>query len=1104
MAIVGKADILVNAITTNFKRQVQDAFDDVGSVAGRAGRQVGSSFSGSASQGLSAAEQQAMAVYEGINRLIEKSYYLQGAVVAAAGAIGVLVSGLFALGSQVAAATPALVVLPSIFSAIGQAAITAKLAFGGLGQAIGKAFKQQSGAGGIDKMPGLLQAVDSAQERHRNAVNRTEKAEKRLTEARKEALERIEELKFASEGAAISEKRASIELQKARESLARAQDLPPNSRARKEAELAFQEADLNYRRAIDKNSDLKKEVAEVTDNGKRSAEEEVEFSKEVVAAKEAVTEAIHDEKRAKDANVLAEKKLSDAKKGIGDGGGGGGDPFAGLNESQKKFAQFIVDLKPKIDELKESAGKELFPRLEIAIQNLVDNLFPSLNKILEDTGKALGNAAIDFSKIVTEADNLKNLNTVAGTNKDTIGKLGTVAGNLYSVFLSLLSAADPLVRRFTDWVVTLTNGWKASVEAKNKTGELTRMFNNAGDIAAQLGRILGNIGSALLDMGKAASGPGSGGQMIFDFLEKATEKFEIFAETGLKNGSLEEYFRVVAESFNKVLHILGVLSGAILKTADDEGTSSLFTSLSNAAEILATALGHLSEGGAGGAFGKFIEQIAKFMAATSEAGSLKIYFGVMTTALSLLNKLLTNPIASKLLMLAAAAHGGRTAFRRLGQSMTTFSQYITGDKLSLKAFAGGVKNMAGNFKAARGMNLGYFQSLKMTIGYTKIGTAVTKAWSGVTKAFTVVQKALNKAFMNNPALVWVIAIVALIAVIVVMYKKFKWFRDFVQVVWDGIKAVFSATWDAIVAAISFGWGYIKGVFEGFGMVFGLAWGGIKLLFESIWGIIKDGIAGGWGIIKGIFEAFGTVFGAVWDGIKLYYSTVWAIITGGIAIGWAAIKLIFEAFKTVFSLAWDGIKLAFNLAWDIIKKAVSFGWNNVIKPVFDAFGTVFGKVWDGIKTAFSTAWDFITGAISKAKDIFGGLGDAIKGAFKTAFNFVADMWNKTIGKIGFKAPKWLGGWEFSVPDITPLAEGGVVYPSPGGTLARIGEAGRAERVEPLDSDGLSRRDRAIITMLSGGKTGGINITVNPSPGMDEVELASLVSRQLALQLRRGAA
>ena len=42
------------------------------------------------------------------------------------------------------------------------------------------------------------------------------------------------------------------------------------------------------------------------------------------------------------------------------------------------------------------------------------------------------------------------------------------------------------------------------------------------------------------------------------------------------------------------------------------------------------------------------------------------------------------------------------------------------------------------------------------------------------------------------------------------------------------------------------------------------------------------------------------------------------------------------------------------------------------------------------------------------------------------------------------------------------------------------------------------------MLSGGKGSGINITINPSAGMDERELASIVSRQIAFQLRKGAA
>ena len=75
------------------------------------------------------------------------------------------------------------------------------------------------------------------------------------------------------------------------------------------------------------------------------------------------------------------------------------------------------------------------------------------------------------------------------------------------------------------------------------------------------------------------------------------------------------------------------------------------------------------------------------------------------------------------------------------------------------------------------------------------------------------------------------------------------------------------------------------------------------------------------------------------------------------------------------------------------------------------------------------------------------------------------------------------------------------PSRGGTLAQIAEAGRPERVEPLDANGLSKRDYAMIGALRGAG-GGINITVNPSPGMDERELAALVSRRIAFEIKRG--
>jgi hypothetical protein len=262
--------------------------------------------------------------------------------------------------------------------------------------------------------------------------------------------------------------------------------------------------------------------------------------------------------------------------------------------------------------------------------------------------------------------------------------------------------------------------------------------------------------------------------------------------------------------------------------------------------------------------------------------------------------------------------------------------------------------------------------------------------------------------------------------------------------------------------------------------------------------------------------------------------------------------------TVFSAVWDGIKAVFGPIWDGITGAISWAWDNVIKPVADKIGQVFGAVWGGLKTLFHDAWDGIKLAFTNfpefVKRIFNkiigfmntlvnGIVDAflaIPGLLVKAFNLVKsaigwiigklqDAWNSTLGSFKVKTPGWLpfgmGGKEFGFGkigkgapagadfeytitrdfhDIPGLAKGGTVLPRSGGTLVNVAEAGRAERIEPLDKDGLSKRDRAMIAMLAGGGAGGITINVHPSPGMNEVELAALVNRQLAFELRKGAA
>jgi phage-related protein len=1047
MAIVGEAHVIVKAITTGFQRQINNAVQNanLGAQGSAAGKAFSRNFSSGASSGFSKFAAEAEQARERLTQLTRAGYFVGPAISAAATALSSLVSGLFAMSSQIMSALPSLIVLPSIFTAMGQAMLTAKLAFSGVGKAIGALNKGTKG--GVDRMPAILERIAAAQRRLEVAERRVTRSTEALTEAREKAREALEQLSFDSEDAALKEKKASLELEKARKTLLRVQDLPPNSAARKEAELAYQEAELEYRRAVDTNKDLAKEAKDRIALG-------VEGSKEVLQAIENRQDAIYEETQAE--KDLAKALLEKKKAQKGGGGGGGSDPLEGLSKEAAAFAKFIASLKPEFDKLKASAGKDLFPALEIAIGNLATKLFPMLNVVLRETGKSLGIAAIDFSNIFTEASNLANINRVADTNRDTIEKLGTVVGNLASAFLSVLAAADPLVRRFTDWIVLITGGWKATAELNRESGVLTDKFNGAGDAAAQIGRILGNLYTAIRDIGRAASGPGSGGQMLMDSFEGATQKFEDFVKKISADGSLQQYFRDIVPTFESIGRFIVAIGKEFAKLGDNKGTDQLIDSLTKVVPIFGGMLDTLSESTP--ALGKFIESFALVLANFTESGSINVFFDILTRMLDVIDAVFGNETVKKVFGVLAVIKAVMISISTVAAVFGFFGKAVAGTIFKIIGFGNAAKGAAIATKlwnAAKNSNI--FLSAQVRLIMLK-EMIVKKASIILTKTLTVVTKALGiamKVATGKIGLV-ILAIAAVIAILVTAYKRFDWFRNFVDAVFNGIKDVIGA----VIGWVADNWQVLLTILTG---PFGLA---ISLIV-SHWDTIKNAISFVWNnVIKPVFEAFGTVFAAVWDGILLYYTTVWGVITTGI----------------------------------------SFVWNNVIKPVFEAFGTVFGKVWSGIKTAFTAVWDFIKGAIEKGKSVFTGIGTAIKDAFKEAFNFVADIWNKTIGKIGFKTPSWLGplgGKEFKIPSIPKLAEGGIVPATRGGMTAIIGEGGRPERVEPLDPDGLSKRDKAIIAMLSGG-SGGSTINVYPSPGMDEVELASLVNRQIAFQLRKGAA
>lgn len=1296
MAVVGDAYVIVHAITRGVPNDIRQGFRDADRIGNDAGNRVGRSFQqgfrrGGGGGGLFGRQFQndARNTYRSLGRLITLGYVLGPAFAGGAAAISALGSGLVALGAQAAAAGPALLGLLGVFSALIQGAMALKIAFIGVGAAISAGLNAGGGGGGggsaeaaeaaakrvEDARRRLADAIENAAEveeraartvadawsDYQESIEETTDAVDRLKDAQREAAEMTQQLGFDVEEAALATERAGMRLEQARSQLAAASDLPVDSAARREAELAFREAELEYRRTLDRNNDLRQEQEEAAQAGSAGAELLADASKDVADAKQreadafrdyqdAVVEAERARRDAQRAIIEAEEELADAledlKKGFG-GAGGGADAFAAamakLSPEAQAFVRYIISIQGELKKLQFAAGKELFPQLTSAIDNLVKNLFPRLIPLLKGTGDAIGKVAIEISKTITTADNLGNLERIWKTNDKVIGNLGGTISNLISILLDLLDAARPLTKEFSAWLKTLTGGWRDALQLNKETGALADVMSYSGEVARQLGRIFGNLGEAFMDIGKAASGPGSGGEMILNALEGATEKFRDLVKEISGNGELEQFFRDSAENFIAMGRAVAKIAEGFIKLGNNKGVANFFDTVSQdggAIDSFFSAFEKMADTNLGTTMGELANNLMRIFDALTDAGALQMFFDILNAAAKIVADIFSNETVAKVLAFAAVIFAATRAFRILfsiGKAGFLFlGGAVLGAVAAFKGLAGGLAAVIGLFKGlgfsfAGTLAQGGFGGLALVLGvstaalwgiiaaiaavigilvgaYTQsetfreslanmaeaIGGALTEAWNTLKTAFEdafawmgggqgVIDgllgalKALGD-FIGTfivPVIQFVLvgaikvlaqwwgflirivggvvqSLVSLVQGIVSGAQPY--IDEFVALWTENVQPVidtvvswfsneiapgFSAAFEEIGTAVTNFWNFAQPIFSAIGQYIGFVWGNIIVnAFKLVIGIIKV-VAGviGWWWSTALFPIFSLIVGfivntlvptfqLIWKGFQAvvdFLSPVFELFVGLFRVAFGIIRTVVSAIVSIFQTIWKG----FQLVWNVVQAT----WNGVVVPlwstiksgisnVVSTIGGYFDKyikqpfvtAWDAVKGFWdNTIWPFLSDLAGKVSSAAGSLWSGLSNGLSTVIGTIKSLLNGLINglNLAIRGFNLLNPGD-DIPPIPNLAYGGVIRPRAGGTLVRVAEAGRAERVEPLDPNGLSTRDKAMINYMTqmaspvAAAGGGVTVNVYPSPGMDERQLASRVSRAIAQQMRKGAA
>lgn len=1036
MAVVGSAFVVVRAIGKGIASDVAKSMKGLDKIGASAGARSGASFKRAfAKVGVldwSKIFSDAQAARERFQSLIRVGNTLSSAIVGLVGGIGALVGGLVALGGALLSATPSAAALLGGLTALGAAAIAARLALSGIGQAVAALNKQQGGAARDttaavrreqDARRNLARVIERNAESLAAANRNITRAAKDLTDAQEElnealedGAEQLQQLGFEAEDAALAEQRAAVELERARENLLRVQDLPPNSRARREAELAFAEADLNLRRAKDRNADLAKEQERLAETGVEGLDSVIAARETVAQAEERLQEArderaktVRDNARAQaDAERQIERAIEDRNKAAA---GGGTDPLAGLTPSQRDFAIFLAGLKPLIDELKESVAKELLPRLTTAITTVVDGAFEVVKTGLSDVAAGLGDAAIEFANTIVDPENLLDLEGVFDLSADIIRNIGGIFSGVYDSVLSIINAADPITRKFFDFLEKKSKDFAAFLDTKQATGELEEFFNQAGEIAAQIGEILGNAFGGIVGIVKANTGPGSGGQILLDYLEGVTSNFEKFANSP----EARDFFADIAKNAQSVLQAVGAFVKEILILGANPNIGIFFDQLAKAAPILGSIAGKFAD--ALPSFGELILSVLEFIDIFTQTEQITAFFDTLRGAIDIVNNIFRNEFVAGILDAVAPIIGALSAIGLIFDVIKFALLVVAGNILLTIAAWKSFLFIGGKIFAFLGKIGGLFLNLARVV--------IPIVINGL--------RLLGAAFMANP-IGFIIGLIALlVTAFITAYQSSETFRNIVNNALGAVRDFFVAAWEVILGAVQ----------------------------------------------------------GVWNWLSENWPLILAILTGPIGL---AVKFIIDNWDAIVAFVKKipgRIKAALTGAWDFIVSALSTAYTKVQEKITDIVEFVKGLP-DKFTRGAGKIWDFLI--------------EGLKGAWQLAKNW----WNTNIGGKGFgiKVPDWIpgflgGGKTFDIR-IPKLAQGGVVMPRPGGTLAQIAEAGRPERVEPLDPDGLSRRDKAIIRELSAGSGGGgMTFNIYPSQGMDETELANMVSRKVAFMMRRGA-
>jgi hypothetical protein len=588
-----------------------------------------------------------------------------------------------------------------------------------------------------------------------------------------------------------------------------------------------------------------------------------------------------------------------------------------LPPAARTFAAAIVDLKPKVDALRQSVAQRFFLPLQDDIKPLVRLYFPLLRAQMADLAGPLGGLGEQLAESARRAGTFAAVRSIFSSTRVSVIELRGSIDPLVKAMSALVRSTAPFLPGLAAGFATLAQRVGAFIQQAAASGRIREAFQAAMVTLRDLGGILLNVGSILRSVFSAAT---AGGNSLLANFRALTGQVAAFLKSGAGSAGLTSTFQALAALGQALRTSLGAVLPAIGQSVQKLAPAIVALAGPLAQMVVALApLIPLAAGLAAQLLTKLTPAIAAFAGWLTENQAVLKNFAIAigVTVVAIKAAAVATAIWSSVQTAAAVA----TKVWAVGQWLLNAA--LTANPIGIVVVAIGA--------LVAGVILAY----KHSETFRKI---VQAAWQGI-------QVAVSFAW-NNVIKPVVTALVSFFRDVIAPTVQ-ALYNNYFKPTFTAIGFVVKAAWVVIQIALAAFRLYLTNVI--FPVVRFLYNNVVKPIFSAIgatisfwWNYTAKPI---FALAKAGFSALGTAIAAVWKNvIRPVFSAFGGFLTGTVAPA-------FRAGVAAIKAAWEKVQAA-------AKVPVSFVVNKVINPLVGGINTVAGKL--GVKDRIPTIPGFALG------------------------------------------------------------------------------------------------------------------------------------------------